>query len=131
MITSAPEEGAVNKPLLSMLPLLADHVTVGSKAPTPVTFDVHWEVPPVLRMVGLQEAATDVMTGGVGGEVACTVTTAVACLLGSCKLVAMTFTWPADEGAVNRPASLMPPPLDDQVTAGLKDPVPCTGCNTL
>jgi hypothetical protein len=41
-----------------------------------------------------------------------------------CTLVAVTITAPADAGAVKRPLGLIAPALADQVTDGLKLPVP-------
>lgn len=58
---------------------------------------------------------------------ACTVMPAVADLVESWELVAVTVTVAADDGAVKSPAVVMaPPPETDQVTAVLNAPVPCT-----
>jgi hypothetical protein len=43
-----------------------------------------------------------------------------------CTLVAVTITASAVDGAVNRPVELIVPALADQLTDGLKGPVPCT-----
>jgi hypothetical protein len=56
--------------------------------------------------------------------VVCTVIVASPETAGFCTLVAVTMTGPAAAGAVKRPAWLMVPTLADQVTDGLKLPVP-------
>ena len=72
----------------------------------------------------MQVTATEVIEGGVDWLV--TVTVAVADLVASSVLVAVTVTDPADPGAVKRPLVLTVPPFVDHFTAELKLPVPCT-----
>jgi hypothetical protein len=49
----------------------------------------------------------------------CTVTEPAPSLAASCVLVAVTVTFPADDGAVKSPLELIVPPLADHVTAEL------------
>jgi hypothetical protein len=81
----------------------------------PATVALHCEVALVFTVDGLHAAWTEVMVeGGV-----CTVMAAVPDLVGSCVLVAVMVTVPADAGAMKAPLALMVPPLADQVTAEL------------
>jgi hypothetical protein len=65
--------------------------------------------------VGLQAAETDV----IGDEDDCTVTDVVPDITGSCVLVAVSVTLPAEAGAVNTPLAFTVPALADQATAEL------------
>jgi hypothetical protein len=81
----------------------------------PATVALHCEVALVFTVDGLHAACTEVMAeGGV-----CTVMAAVPDLVGSCVLVAVMVTIPAEAGAVKAPLVLMAPPLADHVTAEL------------
>jgi hypothetical protein len=62
----------------------------------------------------------------VTGVCVCTVSVASPEIDGVCTLVAVTIAAPADAGAVKRPVGLTVPTLADQVTDGLKLPVPWT-----
>jgi len=81
----------------------------------PATVALHCEVALVFTVDGLHAACTELMVeGGV-----CTVMAAVPDLVGSCVLVAVMVTIPAEAGAVKAPLVLMAPPLSDHVTAEL------------
>jgi hypothetical protein len=61
----------------------------------PVTFAANWLVPPVFRLNVAWFTATDVILFGTA-----TVTVAVAVLVASCMLVAVTTSLPLVAGAV-------------------------------
>jgi hypothetical protein len=69
----------------------------------------------MFTVVGLQVTKTEVIVGGVN----CTVMAAVPAFVGSCVLVAVTVTVPAEAGAVKSPLALMEPLLADHVTTEL------------
>jgi hypothetical protein len=54
----AVTEGAVSKPVLSIVPPLLPQVTVVAKVPVPVTVAVHWLVCPDWTAVGVQATVT-------------------------------------------------------------------------
>jgi hypothetical protein len=72
---------------------------------------------------GLHATCTEVM---VGGCCAWTAMIALADLVGSCVLVAVTVAVPAEAGAVKTPAAFTVPLVADQATAELYVPVPFT-----
>jgi hypothetical protein len=76
---------------------------------------LHCAVALAFTVAGLQAAETDV----IGEGDACTVTDVVPDITGSCALVAITVTLPADAGAVSKPAAFTVPALADHVTAEL------------
>jgi len=78
----------------------------------------HCEVALVLTVDGLQVTWTEVMVEDGGGD-DCTVTDAVPDFVGSCMLVAVTVTAPAEAGAVKTPLAFTVPLLVDHVTAEL------------
>jgi hypothetical protein len=76
---------------------------------------VHCDVALTFTIAGLQVTESEVIAGGVN----CTVIAAVPDFVGSCVLVAVTVTVPAEPGAVKSPLALMLPPFADQVTTEL------------
>jgi hypothetical protein len=97
-----------------MLPPVADQVT--DVLLLPVTPAVNVCVPPI----NIEAETGEMVTETTG---ALTVTVAEADLVESAALVAVTVMLPALPGAVNRPDVEMEPPLADQVTAVLLEPV--------
>jgi len=81
----------------------------------PLTVALHCEVALARTVDGVQSTWTEVMLEAGG----CTVTEAVPDFVGSCVLVAVTVTAPAEAGAVKTPLVLTVPPLADQVTVEL------------
>src|SRR5689334_1549814 len=94
---------AVYNPEELIVPPVAAQVTA--------TFDVNCCVPPVSSVMFVGEIVTPV----AGTE---TVTLAVADLVVSCTLVAVTVKEPAVAPAVKRPVEVTVPPVAAQVTAG-------------
>ena len=76
---------------------------------------MHCDVALTSTVAGLQVTKTEVIVGGVN----CTVMAAVPAFVGSCVLVAVTVTVPAEAGAMKRPLALMVPPFAAQVTTEL------------
>jgi hypothetical protein len=76
---------------------------------------LHCDVALTITAAGLQLTETEVIVGGVN----CTVMAAVPAFVGSCVLVAVTVTVPAEAGAVKSPLALMVPPFAAQVTTEL------------
>jgi len=76
----------------------------------PATVALNGTVPPVAELALDGEMVIEVTTGlDVGFEAEVTVTDAMADLVGSATLVAVTETTPAFDGAVNRPYGVMVP----------------------
>lgn len=111
MVTLPDAFGAVKSPELVMLPAVADQVTVWFEVPSTVAEKV--SVSPWSKVV----TGAEIETFGL------MVTVAVAVLVGSAALVAVTVQVPAVAGAVNTPALVMLPALQDQVFAVLAEPV--------
>jgi hypothetical protein len=108
--------GAVNIPLLEMVPALADHVTAVLLVPCTAAANCCVLPEPTVTMAG--ETATLIV-----GD-ALTVITALAFLVVSAMLVAVTVTLVllVTFGAVKRPLLEMLPPVADQETAVLVVP---------
>ena len=106
--------GAVYMPLEETLPPVADHVT--AVLLLPLMLAVNCCVPPVSIEAEIGETVTET-TGAL------TVTVADADLVVSATLVAFTVKDPAVLGAVYKPDDETEPPVADQVTAVLLDPV--------
>jgi len=105
--------GAVNRPLLETVPALADQVTPWLFALLTVAANCCAPPEEILALLGETETLTgEVLTGGV------TNTLAVACLLESARLVAVTATEVLDVtvGAVNTPSLEIVPAPADQLT---------------
>ena len=115
MLTAPVAAGAVKSPAELIVPALADQVTAELKFPVPFTVAAHCEVALVFMVAGLHAAETDV----IAEEDACTVTAVVPDITGSCVLVAIKVTLPAEAGAVNTPLAFTLPALADQLTAEL------------
>jgi hypothetical protein len=103
----------VNRPVALIVPPVADHVT--AVLFVPVTVAVNCCVPPMLMVNTVGEIAT--VTGAL------TVTVADADCAGSAALVAVTVYVPGALGAVYSPSGEMVPPVADQVTAVMSEPV--------
>lgn len=117
MVTAPAAAGAVKSPAELMVPALADQVTAELKFPVPFTVALHCAVALLLMVAGLQAAETDVIDDD--GDDDCTVRDVVPDITGSCVLVAVTVTLPAEAGAVNIPLAFTVPALADQATAEL------------
>jgi hypothetical protein len=105
--------GAVNNPLLEIVPCGADQVTPFLLLPVTVALN-GWVMPEfIFTVLGV----IDTVTGGT------TVTVAVADFVGSATLVAVTETTVSvvTDGAVNRPPLEMFPFVVDQVTFVLSE----------
>jgi hypothetical protein len=107
--------GAVYKPAALTVPPVADQVTAVLALPVTVAVNCCVAFVRIEAVVGLIATAT---TGA-----AVTVTVALADLVGSATLVAVTTNDPAAAGAVYKPAALTVPLVADQVTAVLALPV--------
>src|SRR5258708_6748521 len=110
VIVKLPALALLNKPVIGlMVPPLADQVTLGLKAPVPLTVAEQVDTCPVCTDVGLQEAFTDVTV-----PAAATVMVAVPLLVESCVDVAVMVTCvlKGTVEAVKRPvAALIVPPV--------------------
>jgi hypothetical protein len=115
MATAPAATGAVKSPLELMVPALADQVTAELKLPVPFTVALHCAVALAFTVAGLQATETDVIAEGD----ACTVRDVVPEITGSCVLVAITVTLPAEAGAVNTPSAFTVPALADHATSEL------------
>ena len=107
--------GAVYRPVEETVPPLADQVT--EVLLDPVTVAVNCWMPPVESEAEVGEMLTETTGGAV------TATDAEADFVWSAVLVAVTVYVPAVLGAVYRPVEETVPPLADQVTAVLLEPV--------
>jgi hypothetical protein len=103
----------VYSPDVLIVPPVPDHVT--AVLVEPVTVAVNCCVAPVCR-----EAEAGVSETATGAE---TVTVADADFVGSATLVALTEYVPAVAGAAYRPDAETVPPVADQVTEVLLEPV--------
>ncbi|MGB6933043.1 MAG: hypothetical protein WBD91_09705 [Acidobacteriaceae bacterium] len=116
-VAVAAEPGAVNNPLLLIVPPLAVHVTVELKLPVPCTVAVHCDVAFVEIVDGLHTTPTEEIVGGP--LPIATVTVAFPDLLESSLLVAVTVTVAAELGAVSIPLALIDPLLAVHITVEL------------
>lgn len=115
--TDPVEPGAVNNPLLLIVPPFAVHVTAELKSPVPCTVALHCEVALGATVEGLHVTDTDEIVGGL--VPVATITVAVPDLLASSALVAVTVTIAAELGAVRSPLPLIVPLLAVHVTVEL------------
>ena len=128
-VTLSAADGAVNNPVAVIVPAEALQITEGLNAPVPETVAKNWTVAPSLAEDG-PKTNTLVIVGGVGaGGVGAAAEIVIDCepdFVVSSTLVAVTVTFPAEDGAVNSPVEVIDPVEVLQVTAELNAPVPAT-----